>query len=292
MLLLRRIQALHRPAAARALSTVPLAFVKNAAEAPAGRAPLVVVHGLFGSKQNWRAIAKQLARTLGRDVYSVDQRNHGDSPHQAPHIYAALSADLVRFIEDHGLGRSVLLGHSMGGKVVMRAALERPDLVEQLVVDDIVPTPLALSHGFGAYVATLGEIEAAGIASQKEADRLLAAVEPDVAVRQFLLTNMKKGRDGTYRSRIPLPLLGDSLDGVMSWDELPGHTYPGPTLFIGGTRSPCVKPPAYPAMRRYFPRYELAKLDTGHWVHAEKPIEFMKLVVDFIARHEAHQSPV
>ncbi|KAJ2767062.1 hypothetical protein IWQ56_003473 [Coemansia nantahalensis] len=285
MLALRRIQALRRPAG-RALSTVPLAFVKNAAEAPTGRPPLVVLHGLFGSKQNWRAIAKQLARTLGRDVYSVDQRNHGDSPHQAPHTYEAMSADIVRFVEDHRLGPVVLLGHSMGGKVVMRAALEQPDMVAQLVVDDIVPMGLELSHNFAAYVTTLGEIEARAVASQKEADRQLAAVEPDLAVRQFLLTNMKKARDGAYRARIPLDLLGASLDGIMGWDDLPGRSYPGPTLFIGGTRSPFVKPPAYSAMQRYFPRCLVAELEAGHWVHADKPIEFMKLVEDFIVTHE------
>ncbi|KAJ2784830.1 hypothetical protein H4R18_000864 [Coemansia javaensis] len=280
--------ASNAEAGVRALGTVPLAFTKNAAEAPTGRPPLVILHGLFGSKQNWRAISKQLARTLGRDAYSVDQRNHGDSPHQAPHTYAAMSADLVRFIEDHGLGSAVLIGHSMGGKVVMRTALERPDLVAQLVVDDMVPMDCGLCHNFAAYVRKLQEIDSGSVTSQKEADRRLAEVEPDVSVRQFLLTNMKKAKDatGAYRARIPLQLLGDSLDGVMAWDDLPGREYAGPTLFIGGRRSPYVKPPAHPAMRRYFPNCEIAELDTGHWVHAEMPVEFMSLVEAFVSKSE------
>ncbi|KAJ1728759.1 hypothetical protein LPJ61_003865, partial [Coemansia biformis] len=255
--------------------------------------PLVILHGLFGSKQNWRAISKQLARTLGRDVYSVDQRNHGDSPHQAPHTYESMSADIVRFIEDHGLGMSVLVGHSMGGKVVMRTALDRPDLVAQLVVDDMVPMQAGLHHDFAAYVNKLADIEAGNVASQREADRRLAEVEPDISIRQFLLTNMKKAKDGevngakgTYKSRIPLALLRESLAGMMNWEDRPGQSYAGPTLFVAGKLSPYVKPPAYPAMKQYFPNYELVELYTGHWVHAEMPVEFMKTVADFIAAHE------
>ncbi|KAJ2027368.1 hypothetical protein IWW57_002639 [Coemansia sp. S610] len=274
----------------RGLSTAKLEFTATKADAPSSKAPLVILHGLFGSKQNWRAISKQLSRVLGRDTYSVDLRNHGDSPHMAPHSYKAMSADIVRFIRDHRLGQPVLIGHSMGGKVVMRTALDHPDLVSRLIVDDIVPCTVDLAHDFGRYVVGLREIEEKGIAVQKEADMMLARIEDDLSVRQFLLTNMKKVKDpqveggvkGAYRSRIPLELLGDSLNGIVAWDVSPDKVYPGPTLFIGGERSPYVKPHAFPAMSRHFPQHEVKMLDTGHWVHAEKPQEFMDLVCDFI----------
>ncbi|KAJ2383274.1 hypothetical protein GGI23_007176, partial [Coemansia sp. RSA 2559] len=150
------------------IDTVKLEYTKNSNGNTSGRpkAPLVLLHGLFGSKQNWGAIARRLAQELERDVYCVDQRNHGDSGHLVPHTYEAMSADLVRFIQDHGLDAPILMGHSMGGKVVMRTALERPDLVSQLIVDDMVPTEFRLHHDFTAYVAKLLEIEAANVASQ------------------------------------------------------------------------------------------------------------------------------
>ncbi|KAJ2744601.1 hypothetical protein GGI20_002854 [Coemansia sp. BCRC 34301] len=276
---------------ARGLSTVKLEFTVTKAETPSIRPPLVILHGLFGSKQNWRAISKQLSRTLGRDTYSVDLRNHGDSPHMAPHTYEAMSADIVRFIGDHCLGAPVLVGHSMGGKVVMRTALDRPDLVSQLIVDDIVPCRVDLAHDFGRYVTGLRDIESRDISSQKEADALLAEVEDDISVRQFLLTNMKKSKDslggvkGAYKSRIPLELLGESLSGIVAWDMDPQRIYPGPTLFIGGEKSPYVKPYAFPAMRQHFPAHKVAMLDTGHWVHAEMPQEFMDLINDFVTSH-------
>ncbi|PIA17125.1 Abhydrolase domain-containing protein C22H12.03 [Coemansia reversa NRRL 1564] len=274
------------------MSTVPLAFTRITAEKDAiadeGKPPLVILHGLFGSKQNWGAISKQLSRTLSRDTYCVDLRNHGDSPHQSPHTYAAMSEDIVRFIKDHQLNKPILIGHSMGGKVVMQTALERPDLVSQLIVDDMVPIKFGLAHDFSAYVRKLLEIERSNIISQKEADRILSQTEPDLSIRQFLLTNMKKsqndGTKGSYKSRIPLKLLGDSLTDVMNWEDS-DKIYNGPTLFIGGKRSPYVKPTSYPAMKRYFPKYEISELDTGHWVHAEMPREFMKLVEDFISKH-------
>ncbi|KAJ2820463.1 Rho-type GTPase activating protein Rga1, partial [Coemansia sp. 'formosensis'] len=179
----------------RELSTVKLEFTATKAETASNKAPLVILHGLFGSKQNWRAISKQLSRTLGRDTYSVDLRNHGDSPHMEPHSYEAMSGDIVRFIQDHELGRPVLIGHSMGGKVVMRTALDHPDLVSQLIVDDVVPCKVDLAHDFGRYVTGLRDIENRDISVQREADMLLVEIENDVSVRQFLLTNMKKVKD-------------------------------------------------------------------------------------------------
>ncbi|KAJ2609753.1 hypothetical protein H4S08_003917 [Coemansia sp. RSA 1365] len=275
----------------RSMSTVPLAFTHIKTERQAitnERPPLVILHGLFGSKQNWGAISKQLSRTLNRDTFCVDLRNHGDSPHKSPHTYAAMAEDIVRFIKDHQLEKPILIGHSMGGKVVMQTALDRPDLVSQLIVDDMVPRKFGLAHDFSAYVEKLLEIERSNIVSQKEADRILAQTESDLSIRQFLLTNMKKsqnGTKGTYKSRIPLKLLGDSLINVMNWEDS-DKRYNGPTLFIGGKRSPYVKPISYPAMKRYFPEYEVCQLDTGHWIHAEMPREFMKLVEDFITKHE------
>ncbi|KAJ2864271.1 hypothetical protein FB639_005217 [Coemansia asiatica] len=181
----------------------------------------------------------------------------------------------------------------MGGKVVMYTALSRPDLVSQLIVDDIAPVKFKLAHDFSSYVVKLQEIEAQNITSQKEADAILAEVEPDISVRQFLLTNMKKTKEpgvvggvkGAYRSRIPLQLLGDSLQGVMEWDIGSEKQYKGPTLFIGGTKSPYIKPYAYPAIQQFFPNHEIAELNTGHWVHAEMPREFMALVENFIKKN-------
>ncbi|KAI7834460.1 alpha/beta fold family hydrolase [Kickxella alabastrina] len=268
----------------RCLSTVPLSYTKTtAAPSVSANPPLLIVHGLFGSKQNWRAIANQLTRTLNRDTYSVDLRNHGESPHQSPHTYPAMSQDIQQFIQDHQLTKPVLLGHSMGGKVVMQVALERPDLVSQLIVDDIAPVKLRLSHDFDKYVDKLKEIEAAGVKSQKVADEMLCEAEEDLGVRQFLLTNMKR-IDGVYRSRVPLDLLRDSLSNVMGWEA--EGVYTGPTLFISGKKSPHVRPGVYEEIKKLFPNYELDELDTGHWVHAEKPREFMALVEEFIRRNE------
>ncbi|KAJ2556360.1 hypothetical protein EV175_002059, partial [Coemansia sp. RSA 1933] len=278
------------------IDTVDLDFIKTSGSNDSGRpnAPLIVLHGLFGSKQNWGAISRRLAQELERDVYSLDQRNHGNSGHLAPHTYESMAADLVRFIESHGIESPILMGHSMGGKVVMRTALERPDLVSQLIVDDMVPKEFHLHHDFKGYVTRLLEIETRNVTSQKIMDQILAEVEPDLSIRQFLLTNMKKSTDsagtssvrGVYRSRIPLKLLGDSLRNMMAWDAPDELVYNGPTLFIAGTKSPYIKPYAYPVMNRLFPNHELEELDTGHWVHAEKPREFMDIVVRFIQNNQ------
>ncbi len=98
--------------------------------------PFIILHGLFGISDNWVSFAKKNAK-LGYQVFVLDQRNHGQSPHSPNFNYLALVDDLFEFIDEHELEEAVILGHSMGGKVAMRFALENPDYLSKLIVVDI-----------------------------------------------------------------------------------------------------------------------------------------------------------
>jgi len=117
------------------------------------------------------------------DVYSVDLRNHGSSPHSKTMTYTAMAADLLRFLQSiSNLNEDItLLGHSMGGKAVMALALDPqtpPDLLRNLIVEDISPIQGRMSPEFTSYAKAMMRIMEMKCKDRKEAEALLKEVEP------------------------------------------------------------------------------------------------------------------
>ncbi|KAI7872814.1 Alpha/Beta hydrolase protein [Spinellus fusiger] len=267
--------------------SVPLTYEKYASSKPTTTPPLVICHGLFGSKQNWKSLAKAMSARFSRDVYTVDLRNHGASPHTPVHTYEAMSEDLVAFIQDHHLTSPVFIGHSMGGKAVMKVALDHPDKISKLVVVDMPPVSLKLSRGFNAHIKGMKEIEAAKVQKQSEADAVLAQYEPDRDVRMFLLTNLRRQSDGMMNFRVPLDILESALQNVGGF-EVSTQSYHKPTLFIVGGKSPYYSPFIHHAQHidTLFPNASMKVIEeAGHWVllvHAEQPEKVMRYVGQFL----------
>ncbi|KAL0948501.1 hypothetical protein HGRIS_011064 [Hohenbuehelia grisea] len=167
--------------ARRAFSTVELSYDCHVSPDHSPSEPLVILHGLFGSKRNWTSLAKSFARELQRPVYALDLRNQGYSPHASPMTYSAMAADVLHFCQSHDLKKISLLGHSMGGKVAMSFALSPhlpPDVLQNLVVVDIAPGSGKMSQEFITYVETMQRIEEMGVHTRKEAESVLEEVEP------------------------------------------------------------------------------------------------------------------
>ncbi|KAF6241582.1 hypothetical protein HO173_000293 [Letharia columbiana] len=248
-------------------------------------APLIVLHGLFGSKQNNRSISKALARDLKSRVYALDLRNHGDSPHDAVHDYAAMADDLEEFIQQHDLRLPTLIGHSMGAKVAMTVALRSPQVVGGLIAVDNAPVDAILKSDFHKYVQGMRDIEQAQVSRQAEANDILKKYEEALPIRQFLLTNLVRSSDGELlRFRIPIKTLASSLDkmGDFSFNNPDEVRYDGPTLIVRGTKSHYVADDVLPLIGRFFPMFKLVDIDSGHWVISEKPEAFRKAVVEFL----------
>ncbi|KAI9276192.1 Alpha/Beta hydrolase protein [Sporodiniella umbellata] len=259
---------------------VQLSFQKYGDNGNVG--PIVICHGLFGSKQNWKSLAKALEQKTGRDIYAVDLRNHGDSPQVKEHNYGVMSQDLAHFISHHNLSESILVGHSMGGKVVMKTALESSEIVSKLVVIDMPPVSLKLGRSFRKYIQAMKEIEESQVTKQSEANTILAKYEPDQGIRMFLLTNLKRSSDGIQRFRVPYQILGDSLENIGDFSAM--GQYDRPTLFIAGGNSPYSTPflEQKEEIEKLFPNSSLEIVEkTGHWVHAEKPDAVLKLITKF-----------
>jgi pimeloyl-ACP methyl ester carboxylesterase len=242
--------------------------------------PVVILHGLLGSARNWTSIAKELAAS--HRVFALDLRNHGRSPWAATMSFDEMAGDVAAFIERHGLGALTLIGHSLGGKVAMRLALTRPELIERLLVVDVAP--VAYAHSFGPFVEAMRQVDLAAVQRRGDADLQLRDAVPDAVLRNFLLQNLVK-TDAGFVWRVNLEALAANMDALLGF-PMPAAdaAYGGPTLFIAGGRSHYLTPEHQPLIERLFPNAEHAVIaGAGHWLHAECPAEFLADVRRFLS---------
>ena len=280
------------PRKATCVRHLSLAYILHKPPEAKAKSPsesLIILHGLFGSKSNSRSIGKVLARDLRRSVYTLDLRNHGDSPHDSTHTYAAMASDVEEFIRAHGLKSPIVIGHSMGAKVAMTIALQSPRLLKAMISVDNAPVAAALKSNFLKYVKGMQEIENAKVCKQTDANNILKSYEEALPIRQFLLTNLVRAAGANHiRLRIPINILAENLDkmGGFPFKDPSETRYEGPTLFIRGLRSHYMGDDVLPIIGSFFPNFELREIDCGHWVISEKPEAFREAVVDFILRHD------
>lgn len=239
--------------------------------------PLVILHGLFGSLDNWHSLTKRFAEQFR--VYAVDQRNHGRSPHSDIFTYEAMREDLREFYEDHGLQGAFLLGHSMGGKTAMEFALTYPQLVFKLVVVDIAPRSYDRHHDH--LFDALCSLDLSVYRTRREVDDALAARIQSVPVRMFLMKNLKRSEDGRFSWKMNLPVIRSEYAEV-NRAIAPGRTYPHPALFIRALLAQYITDSDRPAIAALFPRARIVEFDAGHWIHAESPDPFYRTVTEFL----------
>jgi len=255
---------------------VPLAAVEYGAGPP-----LAILHGLFGSGRNWASMAQRLA--AHHRVIAIDLRNHGASPWAETMDYREMAEDVRATLQARGYDRFALLGHSMGGKVAMTAALEHGAAVERLIIVDIAPVAYA-AHHLG-HVRAMRELDLADIKRRSDADAALAPAIADAAERAFLLQNLIL-EDGRARWRLNLEAIEREMPRLIDFPAIPaGRTYDGLSLFVGGGRSDYLRPEHEPVIRRLFPNAEIANIENaGHWLHAEQPTAFLAVVEAFLNR--------
>jgi pimeloyl-ACP methyl ester carboxylesterase len=239
--------------------------------------PLVILHGLFGSLDNWFSIAKELVEHY--TLYLVDQRNHGDSPHSNDWNYGVMVEDLRELLDAEGLDSVYLMGHSMGGKTVMNFAVTYPEPVRKLIVGDIAPRHYPIHHQ--RILEGLNALNLQTLQSRKEADDQLAAFIPELGIRQFLLKSLGRDANG-FAWKINLPVITEQIEEVGKALE-EGTIFDGPTLFLGGANSSYIQQQDLPDINTHFPNSEWVSIpDAGHWLHAEQPEAVVKAIRRFL----------
>lgn len=239
-------------------------------------APVLLLHGLFGSSDNWGIIAKRLAERY--QVVSVDLRNHGRSPHTASHSYAEMAADIVELCDALALPSVNVVGHSMGGKVAMQLAAQAPERLASVIVVDMALRTYPDQHT--ALMRAMLAVDLANLHSRSEVDQALRDSIVDTQVRQFLLMNLVK-TETHVRWRINLPSLLHNYPHLQSAITLP-KPHLGPSLFIYGEHSDYVTAEDKQQIRFHFTQAQFVGLPTQHWVHAESPVLFTEAVCRFL----------
>ncbi|XP_034490413.1 protein ABHD11 [Drosophila innubila] len=278
----------------RYANTPAIAMSSEQFDAPtsdASKTPLITAHGLFGSKQNWRSVSRAIAKETHRRIYTVDLRNHGDSPHTDTHGSPGMTADIAAFLAAKSINKTSLMGHSMGGRAVMHFALTNPHLVDRLIVVDISPVsiPRTIDDMDGIMSAMLEVSLPAELSlsegRQRSKKQLLKTVGADSV--DFILLNLRKRpQTGEFYWACNVEVLRRSLTGFLDYGQNIHNKGPftGPTTFICGTHSEYMNPNDWPQVLHYFPNASLHWLETGHLVHLEKPHDFIRLTTDFLNR--------
>jgi len=244
--------------------------------------PVILIHGLFGNLDNLGRLARHLSESF--EVFSIDLPNHGLSEHVESMDYSLLSQAIYDFLTVHQLTNVHIVGHSMGGKVAMQFAVDHPQLIKSLVVADIAPVTYTDRHA--KVFAALNAIDLPTLTNRTQAMDIVVNHDVDTGTGQFLLKNLAKNEEGFFwrcnlknlQSNYPKIISG--LSGERSFD--------GSTLFIKGEKSDYIKTEHRSAIMQFFPN-ATAKIiqGTGHWLHAEKPASFNKIVTDFIMKEQS-----
>ncbi len=233
--------------------------------------PVVFLHGLLASSDNWFTVARSLSDTYR--VIAPDLRNHGMSPHSEAFDFALLAADVRELIESKNLKKPYVVGHSLGGKTAMELSLTYPEIPKAIALEDIIPgktVPIS-----GKYIGMLLDLDLKTLVFRKDAEEQLLEKEKDIRLVRFLLKNLLRNTDGTYSWKPNLRALNSNYEKL--WKGLgPDRLWEGPALFVRGGLSDVVPDESFEEILSFFPRAEIATVEnTGHWVHGDTVNEFV-----------------
>lgn len=240
--------------------------------------PVILLHGLLGSKVNMAGTARYLGQKFR--AIGIDLRNHGDSFHHGSMNYRIMAADIGGFMDDNDIETAALIGHSMGGKCAMQFALSFPDRVDKLVVVDIAPRKYE-NPFWVSYIEAMLSVEPTTVKSRKEADELLKELITSPVYRQFLLSNLVSDDHGAFCWRPNLKAILAARDEIAA--AVSGPSAPTETLFIRGSDSTHIQEKDSELIGELFPRWDLVTVEgCGHLVHIEARDRFNQLLMDFL----------
>jgi esterase len=240
--------------------------------------PLIILHGFLGSLDNWRVASKRLSESY--KVYSLDLRNHGQSPHSEIMNYPVMAEDLREFLDEHNIFEANLLGHSMGGKVAMQLATEHAERASKLIVVDIAPK--AYPPGQRPLLEALRSLDLKSFKSFGEIDAALAPEIHDTNTRAFLIKNISRDPKTGFRWKIDLDAIINNYDELTK-SILAKNDFSKPACFIRAGRSKYIQDEDVSKILEIFPQAQIMSIpDAGHWVHVDAPEEFLRIVKDFL----------
>jgi len=255
-------------------------FYRKFGEGP----PLIILHGLYGSSDNWVSIAKNLGSSF--TVYLPDMRNHGQSPHSNVHDYDSMSDDLYELVSELRIKKFFLVGHSMGGKSAISFTLKWPEMIASLLIADISPFNNENTHHLAynqhfTILNTILSIDLSGISKRGEAELRLNEKISDKKVIGFILKNLQRTADNKFIWKINASALLKNLDKIMAGIDrtafLSQIITGFPVIFLKGEDSDYLPDEDFKDILSFFPAAEFITVpNAGHWIHADQPDEVAK----------------
>lgn len=241
---------------------------------------MIILHGLFGISDNWVSIARRLGEHY--EVFVIDQRNHGQSPHSSTFNYFAMVDDLLEFMDDHQIVNPILIGHSMGGKVAMNFALEHPQKVHRLISVDMSVRPYPARQQHMEIIEAMLAVDFEKVHSRDEVEQQIAPAIQSERIKMFVMKNLYRINSHRFAWRINIKDIDANLENVFVGVESP-YQFEKPSLFIKGELSDYILQEDYKLIKQKFPQAEFTTIKgASHWVHAEKPKELCAVLSKFL----------
>jgi len=250
---------------------------------------LIVLHGLYGASDNWVSIAKTWQNDY--EVYLVDLRNHGRSPHSLVHTYESMRDDVLELMDAQSIRKAIIVGHSMGGKVAMRMAMDKPERINALLVVDIAPKNYSIDLDKNVarhqkILKAMLELDLPKIKKREDVNKLLESAISEERTRQFIMKNLKRNKNQSFSWKLNVEVIAKEILNItkgFSDNQITKNISGFPVLFIKGEKSDYIQSVDSERITEIFPSSEIEIIqNAGHWIHSEQPEKLSNLVLDFL----------
>ena len=243
-----------------------------------GKGPvLIILHGLFGSLDNWQTLIKLLSEKYS--VYCVDLRNHGRSPHTDEFSIPLMAYDVLQFLDDHHLEKVNIMGHSLGGKVALQMLNVNSQLISKTIILDIAPKVYPKGHE--QIFKAMFSLDLQSLSSRSEADIKMTKWIPDVIVRQFILKNLDRNKNGAFKWKVYLNAIYKNCDEINK-EIIFQHPVLNEVLFVKGSLSKYILDEDETIIKASLPNATFKVVEgAGHWIHADKPAELLEIITNY-----------
>lgn len=244
---------------------------------------MIIVHGLFGQSDNWTSFARSISSALPLKVFTLDLRNHGNSPHHPVFSMEALVDDLINFIKDNEIENPIVLGHSLGAKIAMHMLDEDEcPKIDKLIVVDMGMRTYPMRYTHVELLTAMKETPISDFTSRKQIEDYLAQIIKSERYLNFVLKNIQRNSDDTFSWKINLESVDRHLEDILGGVEYRSAKNL-PVLFLKGERSDYINDEDLEIIAKSFNNQKVVTISgTGHWLHSENPVDMEKEIKAFI----------